>query len=93
MVDLAGVLDLPETKYARNGAVSIAYQVFGQGPNLLAVPPAAQNIELAWEDARLRRLLNAIGVVLPLVCSSTSGAPGCRTLPWRSLRSTSGWMT
>jgi class 3 adenylate cyclase len=52
---------MPETKYARNGEASIAYQVFGQGPDLLAVPPGAQNIEVAWEDARLRRLMASIG--------------------------------
>ena len=54
------MLDLPETKDARNGGVSIAYQVFGEGPNVLAVPPGAQNIELAWEEVRLRRLMNAM---------------------------------
>jgi pimeloyl-ACP methyl ester carboxylesterase len=55
------MLDVPETEYARNGDVSLAYQVFGEGPMLVAIPPAAQNIEVTWEEARYRRMLSAFG--------------------------------
>ena len=40
---------LPETRYARSGDVSIAYQVTGDGPfDLVYVPPFASHVELAW---------------------------------------------
>jgi class 3 adenylate cyclase len=55
------VFDVPETRYARNGDVSLAYQVFGDGPVLVGIPPAAQNIEVTWEDPRTRRMLSAFG--------------------------------
>ena len=38
---------VPETRYARSGEVSIAYQVVGRGPvDLLLVPGWLSNIEV-----------------------------------------------
>ena len=54
-------MELPETRYARSGDVSIAYQVVGEGPfDLVWTPGAFSNVELAWEEpaqARFRRAL------------------------------------
>jgi len=42
---------VPETRYARSGDVSIAYQVFGSGPfDLVYVQGWISNIEMMWED-------------------------------------------
>ena len=39
----------PETRYARSGEVSIAYQVTGDGPfDVVYVTPMASHVELAW---------------------------------------------
>ena len=39
----------PETRYARSGDVSIAYQVTGEGPfDLVHAPPFTSHVELAW---------------------------------------------
>jgi pimeloyl-ACP methyl ester carboxylesterase/class 3 adenylate cyclase len=51
----------PETKYAKSGSISIAYQVVGDGPrDLVLVPGWVSHVEYAWEDpwfsAFLRRL-------------------------------------
>lgn len=44
-------VDLPETRYALSGDVSIAYQIHGSGPLDLVVFPAwISNVELTWED-------------------------------------------
>ncbi len=41
----------PETRYAKSGDVSIAYQVVGDGPfDLVYVPGAVSNVDLVWED-------------------------------------------
>ena len=41
----------PETRYARSGDVSVAYQVVGEGPlDLVYVPGAISNVELIWEE-------------------------------------------
>ena len=43
-------MDIPETRYARSGDVSIAYQVTGDGPfDLVHIPPMASHVELAWQ--------------------------------------------
>jgi class 3 adenylate cyclase len=43
-------VDVPETRYANSGDVSIAYQVVGEGPfDLVYAPPFISHVELAWE--------------------------------------------
>ena len=43
------VVEVPETRYARSGKVSIAYQVVGEGgPDLVFVPGVISNVEYAW---------------------------------------------
>jgi class 3 adenylate cyclase len=45
---------LQETRYARSGDISIAYQVVGDGPfDLVWVPGGLTNVELAWDHPRL----------------------------------------
>lgn len=40
----------PETKYARSGNISVAYQVMGDGPlDLVLVPGWVSHLEYAWE--------------------------------------------
>jgi pimeloyl-ACP methyl ester carboxylesterase len=39
----------PETRYARSGELSIAYQVAGKGPDLVLVPGSLSHVELGWE--------------------------------------------
>jgi pimeloyl-ACP methyl ester carboxylesterase len=44
-----------KTRYARNGDVSIAYQVFGDGPfDVVASLPSSSHVELAWEAPMMR---------------------------------------
>jgi class 3 adenylate cyclase len=43
-------VDVPETRYARNGDLQLAYQVVGEGPiNVVFVSTYLSNIELFWE--------------------------------------------
>ena len=45
---------IPETRYAKSGDVSIAYQVLGEGPiDLVLIPGFISNVELAWEEPGL----------------------------------------
>jgi pimeloyl-ACP methyl ester carboxylesterase len=47
----------PETRYARSGDASIAYQVLGDGPfDLVFVPGFVSNLEYGWELPELARL-------------------------------------
>jgi len=49
---------VPQTRYAKSGGVSIAYQVVGHGPiDLVVVPGWVSNVDVFWEEPRLARLL------------------------------------
>jgi pimeloyl-ACP methyl ester carboxylesterase len=48
----------PETRYAKSGDVSIAYQVFGEGPiNLVLAPFFVSNVEHFWDEPDVSRWL------------------------------------
>lgn len=52
---------VPETRYARNRDVHIAYQVVGEGPlALVGIPPIVSNIELLWEHPMPARFLRRL---------------------------------
>jgi pimeloyl-ACP methyl ester carboxylesterase len=55
-------MELPETRYARSGKVSIAYQVLGEGPpDLVFVPGLISNIEYAWQQPAVAAWLRSLG--------------------------------
>src|SRR2546427_3539320 len=59
----------PQTRYAKSGDVSIAYQVVGDGPlDLVVVPGWISNVDFAWEDPLygdwVRRLATFSRVIL-----------------------------
>jgi len=52
---------MPETHYARNGDVHIAYQVFGAGDvTAVGLPGMVSNIEVLWENPEYRRYLSRL---------------------------------
>ena len=54
--------DRPDVRYAHNGAVAIAYQVFGEGPiNLVCVPGFMSNLHWNWELPEFKRMLTRLG--------------------------------
>jgi class 3 adenylate cyclase len=58
----------PETRYARSGDVSIAYQVVGDGPfDVVFVPPGTSHVELGWEVPSTRVLLEGIASFARLI--------------------------
>ena len=58
-------LSSPETRYAKSGDTSIAYQVVGDGPiDLVHVLGFTSHLELWWES--------------PALAASTSGSPRSR---------------
>ena len=51
----------PTTRYAKSGDVHIAYQSFGEGPDLVMAPGFVSHVENSWEEPRLARWLNKLG--------------------------------
>ena len=55
-------MERPWTKFAWNGDVALAYQVFGEGPlDLLYIEGWASNIDVAWESPYLSSFLRRLG--------------------------------
>ena len=49
-------------RYAHNGDVAIAYQIFGEGPiNLVCVPGFVSNLYWNWDLPEFRRMLTGLG--------------------------------
>jgi pimeloyl-ACP methyl ester carboxylesterase len=64
----------PETRYARSGDVSIAYQIVGAGPfDVVFVPPSTSHVELGWEVPTLRVLLEGISAFARLIVFDKRG--------------------
>jgi class 3 adenylate cyclase len=58
----------PQTRYARSGDVSIAYQVTGEGPfDLVLSLPWGCHVELAWEVPSIRAMFERFGSFARLI--------------------------
>jgi class 3 adenylate cyclase len=67
-------VDVPATQYARSGDVSIAYQVFGNGPfDLVYIPPFVTHLELAWEVPMLAAYFRRLGSFSRLILFDKRG--------------------
>src|SRR4051794_36019595 len=59
---------MPDTRFAQNGDVSIAYQVVGEGPiDLVLVPGFVSHIELQWEEELFARPLRRLASFARLI--------------------------
>ena len=64
----------PETRYARNGDLSIAYQVVGDGPmDLLLVPGFISHVDLWWTDPRCEAFLRRLASFSRLIIFDKPG--------------------
>jgi pimeloyl-ACP methyl ester carboxylesterase len=65
---------LPETRYARSGDVSIAYQVIGDGPlNLVFVMGWVSNVASCWEEPSFARFLRRLASFSRLILFDKRG--------------------
>jgi pimeloyl-ACP methyl ester carboxylesterase len=49
------------TRYAKSGDIHIAYQVFGEGPDLIMAPGFVSHVENSWDEPHLARWLHKFG--------------------------------
>ena len=67
----------PETKFAWNGDVALAYQVFGDGPvDLVYMQGFASHVDLNWESPFLARFLRGLGQLARVIHTDRRGF-GC----------------
>jgi pimeloyl-ACP methyl ester carboxylesterase len=64
----------PDTRYARSGDVSIAYQVLGDGPlDLVVVPGAISHVEAIWDEPSHARALRRLASFARLIIFDKRG--------------------
>jgi pimeloyl-ACP methyl ester carboxylesterase/DNA-binding CsgD family transcriptional regulator len=63
----------PQTKYAKSGDVSIAYQVVGDGPDLILIPGFVSHVEAAWDWPYLARFLHRLSSFSRLIVFDKRG--------------------
>jgi pimeloyl-ACP methyl ester carboxylesterase len=65
---------LPETRYAKSGDLSIAYQVVGEGAiDLVYVSGWVSNLELTWDEPRYERFLRRLASFSRLIVFDKRG--------------------
>ena len=70
-------MEPPETRYAWNGSVGLAYQVIGDGPiDLLYLQGACSHVDMNWESPYLAGLLRALARDARLIITDRRGL-GC----------------
>jgi class 3 adenylate cyclase len=58
----------PETRYARSGDVSIAYQVTGDGPfDVVRIPPFVSHVELDWQVPHIAAFITRLATFCRLI--------------------------
>jgi pimeloyl-ACP methyl ester carboxylesterase/DNA-binding CsgD family transcriptional regulator len=63
----------PQTRYAKSGGLRIAYQVIGEGPDLVMVPGLTSHLEIQWRDPGYRRFVRSLSSFCRLVRFDKSG--------------------
>jgi pimeloyl-ACP methyl ester carboxylesterase len=64
---------IPETRYARAGEANVAYQVVGEGPDLLYVPGFVSHAEWSWEFPPFARFLRRLASFSRLILLDKRG--------------------
>jgi pimeloyl-ACP methyl ester carboxylesterase len=67
-------MEAPEVRYAKSGAVNIAYSVVGEGPrDVVLVPGFISHLELDWEEPRYERFLRRLASFSRLIMFDKRG--------------------
>jgi pimeloyl-ACP methyl ester carboxylesterase len=61
------------TRYAKSGDIHIAYQVFGDGPDLVVAPGFVSHFENYWDEPHFARSLNKAGSFFRVVLFDKRG--------------------
>ena len=67
-------MEPPETRYAKSGDLSIAYQVTGTGPlDLVFVPAFVSNLDLIWDEPGWARFFSRLTAFSRLILFDKRG--------------------
>jgi len=67
-------MEIPETKFAWNGDVALAYQVIGDGPvDIVYLQGYCSNVDMNWESPHLARFMNGLAGLGRLIVMDRRG--------------------
>jgi class 3 adenylate cyclase len=72
---------VPETRYARMGDAHVAYQVLGDGPDLLVIPSAQHPIDLLWDEPTVAGYINRLASFSRVILTDLLGAGSSDPVP------------
>ena len=81
----------PETLYADGPDGDVAYQVLGEGPDALFVPPWAWNIDVMWEEPRIERFIRRMASFRRLIVFDKRGLGMSDLVPRGALPTIEAW--
>ena len=82
----------PETRYAKGDDGVVAYQVMGEGPDLIHIPGWISNIEAAWDEPSYARFLGRLSSFSRLICFDKRGTGVSDPVPLNALPTLDQWM-
>jgi class 3 adenylate cyclase len=83
---------IPETLYARDGDVHLAYQIVGDsGPDLLFVPTATFPIDLLWDEPTVAGHLRRLASFSRLILTDLLGAGSSDVVPFHASPAMQSW--
>jgi class 3 adenylate cyclase len=83
---------LPETRYTNVGEAQVAYQVFGEGPDLLWAQGLSSHIDFRWDEPRQARFLHRLGAFARVIMFDRRGIGASDPLPAGEASSWEDWV-
>ena len=75
-------MDVPRTQYARNGAVNIAFQAFGEGPrHILMINSWIHQVEHLWEEPHIAEMWRRLSSFARMIIFDRRGSGLSDRLP------------
>jgi pimeloyl-ACP methyl ester carboxylesterase len=88
-----GMAGTPETRYAKDGdSHHIAYQVVGEGPDLLFVPTATFPIDLLWDEPTVAGHLRRLASFSRLILTDLLGTGSSDAVPIHDRPAMQAWI-
>ena len=75
----------PETRYADTGEGLVAYQTFGEGPDLLFLNDAHSNVEVMWEQPLIAAFFDRLSSFARVTYFDNRGVGVSDTIPFGSI--------
>jgi len=66
-------MDRPRTRYARSGKYHVAYQLHGEGPDLLYIPGWVSQLDLYWDEPSAARFFRRLASFARLILFEQRG--------------------